>query len=1473
MKHYFSLISVLVLMSILPLWGQSGKSLVLNGTDQYMSIPSHDDFNIGIDESFTLSLWIKADRYAPLAQAQRFVAKRDMAQVKSPTGGDQVSGYEVWGAVSSTQFFANNAPGPNDMWHDNSLTEFSRVSGSLNTWIHIALVVDRDGGSNGKMYLYQDGQEVADSKTKNVNLWYVKNAYDVLVGAGARGEDIQYLFKGEVDNLRFYKKALSQSEMMADMTSVVDETTDGLVAAYDFENVSGLTVPDISGHGHNGVLHNFPVTGECIVASATVTYDTNFTGRGNLDEPMLKASMIMSGDVAVDCSNVTVKMDGTTEISNVGKVKVYSTGNVNSFDSRKVATYTKLGEADAASGEITIPLTGQLTPGTNYLWVTYDIVDNAAEGNLVSAQILSITTANETYNFQNVAENVGQREILLTRKLLFAPGDDGSKNYRIPAIVTASDGSLVTATDKRKKNQADLPEDIDVLIKRSTDKGKTWSEALTIAAGKGRFNGYGDAGLVRTDDDGGLLCIFVGGIGFFQSTPSSPIRTYVCKSSDNGVTWTEPKDITDQLYGSNCTDNVRKGWYGSFCASGAGLLGRDGTIYFVAAVRETSSEDVNKIANYVYYSKDKGETWQVSACVKPNNGNEAKIVELNDGSLLASIRNQSKGARYYATSTDGGESWSDVGQWTDMIEPGCDGDIIYYTSTIDGYEKNRILHSVPNDAANRVNVSVFVSYDEGKTWPVKKSICPTGSAYSSLAILPDGTIGAYVEENYGTEDYSMYFTNFSLEWLTDGADTYHAPGEVEVVKAPAFSHPEGEYENSVTFELTTETTGASIYYTLDKSTPTEQSTLYDGSITLEETTTVKAIAIKDGLANSEVTTAVYTITHPGEYCVWDEDTYPRGGTDRVVRSLSVTGASLDGSPQSLTTVVAGLNAKTQSKINFDNTADVLNATVGDEVSLEVNFHELFWTHFYLYIDYNQNGVFEQNEIVSYTHYSEDGKNYFDSKGKSVQAGVVAAKLPSFVIPESAKTGETRIRFKSDWNCLDPCGNPTPGENFFSTVRGTICDFTINIHKGKTATVSFEQVEGATLQVMNGEEEVVSGASLQLGTTLTVNATAASDDYVIRAILVNGEAIEGNTFVLTEDAVISLDVVKGKLVEYQVEGEGTLSVTNVMEEEILSGSVVKKGELIGIKATANENYHVESVLINDEDKTAQCTGENAYYYPVNKHTMIHAKFAINTYPLNYSCNEEYGTMVVQTASGATVTSGDMIAHNTKVNFTLRPIGPNYVASVLINGEEKINDILNNNLFSLDITKETTVKVVFEVQKYHLTLANDTPEKGKLTVKRVSDNTELEDGSEIRYEEDLLISWLPVEGCNLEQLWIKEGDDEEFDLVAEGLLEELGGVNEMPYPVYSDLSLRVVFDGLVSVSKTEADAAIVYAKDGKLIVKGANAGSVVYVYDVLGQQVESFVVKNATETVQLGSSSFYLVKIADGESNVVKKVFNR
>ena len=422
-------------------------------------------------------------------------------------------------------------------------------------------------------------------------------------------------------------------------------------------------------------------------------------------------------------------------------------------------------------------------------------------------------------------------------------------------------------------------------------------------------------------------------------------------------------------------------------------------------------------------------------------------------------------------------------------------------------------------------------------------------------------------------------------------------------------------------------------------------------------------------------------------------------------------------------------------------------------------------------------------------------------------------------------------------------------------------------------VSFEQTEGATLQIMNGEEEVTNGTRLPLGTVLSVNAEVTSDDYIIRAILVNGEELESNTFVLAEDATVSLDIIKGKLVNYQVEGNGILSVSDNSSNEIASGAIVYKGSVVVIKVTPDENYHVESVLINGDDKTEECVSDVGYSLVVNEHLDIIAKFAIDSYSLNYSCNEEFGKMIVQKSNGDDVISGDLIPYNEKVTFTLQPAVRCYVASVMIDGEEKMDEILTNKSFSLNITKETTVQVVYEAEKYSLTLANDTPKKGKLMVKRLSDDIELEDQSKIIYDEELLIAWLPEEGCELAELWIKEGEDDEYDLIEAGLLEELGDSKEFSYQVFANVALRAVFSGTVSITNTEIANTTVYTKDGKLIVKDGKVGCEVFVYDVLGQVVKSFIIENALETVQLGTtSSLYLVKIVDGADCIVKKVGN-
>ncbi len=355
----------------------------------------------------------------------------------------------------------------------------------------------------------------------------------------------------------------------------------------------------------------------------------------------------------------------------------------------------------------------------------------------------------------------------ITRTVIYRPGDYGSANYRIPAVITAKDGSIVAVTDKRKYNEGDLPQDIDIVCNRSTDGGLTWSEPTTIALGTGYNHGFGDCALAWSNDENGLIAAFVGGVGLWNSTPTNPIRSYIARSYDNGQTWTEPEDITQFIFGADCVIPEHQSWRASFFGSGNGLRTSTGRIMFVAAIREGAAQSLN---NYAVYSDDNGQTWQVSGRASVG-GDEAKVTELADGRILMSIRHA--GNRWYNLSEDGGATWQPTtSTWTDIMAPACNGDLIRYTSINNGDDRNRLLHSVPY-GTQRTDVSVYVSYDEGETWPVRKCIVPYSSAYSSLCILPDGTIGLYVEEaENGASGYSTVFYNFSLDWLTDGNDHY-----------------------------------------------------------------------------------------------------------------------------------------------------------------------------------------------------------------------------------------------------------------------------------------------------------------------------------------------------------------------------------------------------------------------------------------------------------------------------------------------------------------------------------------------------------------------------------------------------------------------------------------------------------------------------------------------------------------------------
>ncbi|KAK8876516.1 hypothetical protein M9Y10_006730 [Tritrichomonas musculus] len=355
-------------------------------------------------------------------------------------------------------------------------------------------------------------------------------------------------------------------------------------------------------------------------------------------------------------------------------------------------------------------------------------------------------------------------------QVILQNGDDGSKYYRIPAIIRAPDGSLVTATDKRWYNQGDLPSKIDVVVKRSTDNGKTWGESIMVTPGLSDSHGYGDASLVVDKTTGNILCMFTGIQGFWSSTAENPQHNFVSISKDNGKTWSEMKDITHMLYGINCSHPERKEWLGMFLTSGSALQLRSGRIIVVGVVRRTGYG----VSNYAVYTDDGGETWDVGINAACTSGDESKVVELNNGSVLMSIRH--KPHRFFSISHDKGLTWSNWWDKPELIDPACNGEIKYYTSTLDGYNKDRLIHSILYNSGGRKNLSILVSYDNGETWPVKKVLWPNGGAYSSLAFLDDGTIFCYYERDREDQNgIDMVVASFSLEWVTDGQDKYEPP--------------------------------------------------------------------------------------------------------------------------------------------------------------------------------------------------------------------------------------------------------------------------------------------------------------------------------------------------------------------------------------------------------------------------------------------------------------------------------------------------------------------------------------------------------------------------------------------------------------------------------------------------------------------------------------------------------------------------
>ncbi len=339
--------------------------------------------------------------------------------------------------------------------------------------------------------------------------------------------------------------------------------------------------------------------------------------------------------------------------------------------------------------------------------------------------------------------------------LFNASNNDSISCYRIPALVTAPNGDVLAAIDERIPSCNDLrgSDDINIVLRRSTDNGKIWSPIETVL----------DFPLGESASDPSMIVdemtneIFLFYNYMNLDTEKDIYYLHVVKSDDNGKTWSKPEDITNQI--------AKPEWHKDFkfITSGRGIQTRGGKLLHCMVNLNSGL--------HIFGSDDHGKTWFfIDTPIMP--ADESKIIELEDGRWMVNARaNDKKGVRYVHISSDEGKTWTTEPE-PQLTDPGCNASIIRYTSIKDGYQKNRLLFANANSTEGRKNLTVRISYDEGKTWSDGKTIYGGSAAYSSLTVLDNGDIGVFFEKDDYTENM---FASFSLKWLTDGKDKYRKP--------------------------------------------------------------------------------------------------------------------------------------------------------------------------------------------------------------------------------------------------------------------------------------------------------------------------------------------------------------------------------------------------------------------------------------------------------------------------------------------------------------------------------------------------------------------------------------------------------------------------------------------------------------------------------------------------------------------------
>lgn len=373
------------------------------------------------------------------------------------------------------------------------------------------------------------------------------------------------------------------------------------------------------------------------------------------------------------------------------------------------------------------------------------------------------------------ASAVVAAEPFCEQTVLFQAGEGGYELYRIPGVVATPSGVVLVSCEARKTAKGDWG-DIDLYLRRSTDGGRSWSAPRLLVDGDGR--GFAPNPLAAAQQLSGPDQITVNNpVAIVDARPGvihllyciEYARCFYLRSEDDGATFSEPVEITAAFEGFR----PRYDWKVLATGPGHGIQLRTGRLIVpVWLSTGTGGHAHRPSVNSTIFSDDGGRTWQSGEIIagpeQPANPSETIAVELSDGSVMVNFRHESpERRRGVSVSADGATAWSPVRFDPALPEPICMASLVRGPQ-IPGADRPTLLFSNPYNAESRErrNVSIQVSFDDGRTWTKRRTLEAGPSGYSDLAVGPDGTIYCFYERGgaqYGPRTLTL--ARFNVEWV------------------------------------------------------------------------------------------------------------------------------------------------------------------------------------------------------------------------------------------------------------------------------------------------------------------------------------------------------------------------------------------------------------------------------------------------------------------------------------------------------------------------------------------------------------------------------------------------------------------------------------------------------------------------------------------------------------------------------------